>query len=491
MMSGVNQTAGEANARQASASGPVTIQLKRAGMIAAVVIAAIIAWTRPFAGLSAQGNGVVALTVVCLALWILQTGKLPYLAGGAILLAGGLLYKLPLDVVTKGYTASAVWVLIPALFFGFALMKTGLGKRVAFFVFKTFEPGYFTICVSWFIIGLALSALTPSITVRIAIVMPIAISLVEACKLSDRSKGSALICFMAWGTALLPGIGWQTGSLWGIFMMGFYPQEMRPLATAEAWFQYMIFPWFFITILFLTLLYLFFKPKEPLQLSREAFKNQYKALGRITRDEITCAAVLVMALLLFSTERWTGIKTPEAAMMAFAALMLFGIVKLPDISNGVNWDIINFFAVVMSLTAMFERAGISDWVKPIIEPGILSLAGSPLTFLLVSTVVLWAIRFIDIPWGFTTIALLAPVFIPLYQKFGLHPVFVSMSVIAAGNSFFLAYHQPFVVIGDTMVQSRGWSGRHVSIAGTLYAVAVIVGILVSSFYWRAMGLLPG
>ena len=139
---------------------------------------------------------------------------------------------------------------------------------------------------------------------------------------------------------------------------------------------------------------------------------------------------------------------------------------------------------------MFVEAGVSDWAKPLIEPGILSLADSPLTFLLIGTVVLWAIRFIDIPWGFTTIALLAPVFIPLYQKYGLHPVLVSVSVIAAGNSFFLGYHQPFVVMGDALTKAKAWSGRHVSTAGLLYAVAVIVGILVSSIYWRAMGLMP-
>ena len=274
-------------------------------------------------------------------------------------------------------------------------------------------------------------------------------------------------------------------------MMGFYPQEMKPLATAGVWFRYMAFPWFFIAILFLALLYMVFKPKDPLQLSRDAFRSQYRALGSITRDEIICAVILMTALVLFSTDRWTGIKTPEAALMAFAALMLFGIIKLPDISGGVNWDVINFFAVVMSLTAMFAKAGVSDWAKPIIEPRILSMAGSPLVFLLVGTIVLWAIRFVDIPWGFTTIALLAPAFIPLYQRFGLHPVLVSVSVIAAGNSFFLGYHQPFVIMGDTLTKSRGWSGRQVSIAGILYAVAVIVGILVSSLYWKSMGLMPG
>ncbi len=464
---------------------------RKLSIFAFVVVAIIIISTNPFSGLSPQGNGIVGVALVCLAFWIFKTNTLPYFAGGAILFAGGLIYKLPLNVVTSGYTSPAVWLLIPALFFGFTLIKTGLGKRISYFVLKTFEPSYLSICISWLIIGLALSALTPSITVRMVIMMPIAISIVEACKLQDRSKGSALICFTAWGTALLPGTGWQTGSLWGIFMMGFYPPEMKVLATPGAWFQYMAFPWFFITILFLVLLYIFFKPAEPLKLHRAAFKEQYAALGKITKNEIICGIILIITLILFSTEKYTGITSTVAALMAFAALIIFGIITLPDISTGVNWDIISYFGIIMSLTAMFAKVGISDWLRPIIEPGILSLAGYPLTFLLVGTIVLWIIRFADVPQGFTTFAILSPVFIPLYQKFGLHPVLVSVCCIAAGNSFFMAYDQPFIAIADSVTKSRAWSNAQVTLAGCLFAVAVIVGILVSSFYWRAMGLMPG
>ena len=463
---------------------------KKLGILVFIVCAFVVGLAKPFTGLSPQGHYIIAVTLISLALWIFKTDSIPYIAGGVIFLAGCLIFKLPLAAITIGYTSSAIWVFIPALFFGFALLKTGLGKRIAYFVLKTFEPNYLTICVSWFIIGLILSALTPSITVRLSIVMPIAMSFIEACKIPERSRGSALICLTAWAAALLPGIGWQTGSLWGIIMPGFYPPQMKALATADIWFRYMAMPWSTITFIFLSLLYIFFKPKEPLQLKREVLEQPYRALGRITRQEIICGVILVCALILFSTEKWTGIKSVETALMALAALIIFGIIKGPDISSGVNWDIINFIAIVMSLTSVFGMTGISGWVRPLIEPGVLSLAIYPLTFLFVITIIFWAIRFVDVPWGYTAIALFSPILVPLYEKFGLHPVLVSVALIAAGNSFFLAYQQPFIMIGDSMTKSKGWSGSHVALGGTLYAIAVLAGICISSFYWRVMGLMP-
>jgi anion transporter len=460
------------------------------GILVVSVIAIIIGTTKPFVGLSPQGHYLLALTLVSLSLWIFRTGSVPFLAGGTILLAGALVFKVPLGTVMSGFTNAAVWTLIPALFFGYALAKTGLGNRIAYYVLKSFKPSYLSICVSWFIIGLILSALTPSIVVRFAIVMPIAMSIVGACELPDRSRGCALISFVAWGTALLPGTCWQTGSLWGIFMMGFYPPEMKVLATPGAWFSYMAVPWFLVSILFLVLVYIFFKPKEPLQLSRETFKKQYESLGKITKQEIACAIILIGALILFSTEKWTGIRTVEAALIAFAALILSGIIKTPDISSGVNWDIICFFGVIMSLTVMFGKTGVSDWVRPMIEPGVLSIAGSPVIFLFVITGVLMLIRFIDIAWGFATIALLAPLFIPLYQQYGLHPVLISVCVVAAGNSFFLSYQQPFIVMGEAFSKSRAWMPSHVALAGLIYLISITIGMLISSFYWKAAGLMP-
>lgn len=444
----------------------------------------------PFDGLAPQGHYVLGALMATLGCWIVRPANIPYFAGAAFMMAAGIIVGLPLKVVGSGFLNSAVWTLIPALYFGHALQKTGLGKRIAYLVLKSFKPGYHTIMISWLIIGLVLSALTPSITVRLSIMMPIAISIAEICGLADRSRGCALICMLAWATAVLPGTGWLTGSLWGPFMMGFIPPELKHLATFDMWFKVMAVPWFLVTGLFVAAVYLILKPKEPLNVSSETFKRTYDALGRITRQEIITGLVLVCALILFTTEKYHRMPTAASALLVFTALISFQVITAGDIGTGINWDVITFFGVAVSLPAIFSQAHITQWMRPLVEPSILSFAASPVLFLVAATIGFWCIRFIDVPWGFSTIALTSSLMVPLYYSFGLHPVLVSVAVIAGGNSFFLAYQQPFVMIGDAMMQGKGWSGGHVSLAGALYAASVIVSILVSSFYWKASGIIP-
>ncbi|MFH1033437.1 MAG: SLC13 family permease [Pseudomonadota bacterium] len=460
------------------------------GLIVITIAAVLIALVKPLTNLSPQGHHILAVVMVTLGLWIFRDSALAYFAGGAMLLGGSLAFGLPLATVAAGFASSAVWVLIPALFFGFALVKTGLGKRIAFLVLKTFEPSYGSVVLSWCIIGLLLSALTPSITVRIAIVMPIAMNLVEACKLPDRSRGSALINLVAWASALIPGTCWLTGSLWGVFMLGFYPAEIKPLVTFGSWFEYMAVPWAIATVVFVVLLYLVMKPKEPLSIPKDAFEKQYAALGKVSRQEILTAVILLSALFMFATEKFHHISTPAVALFAFLALMLFRIVTFPEISTGVNWDIIYFFGAAISLSSILIKAGITGWMRPLIEPGVLAFADQPMMLLFVIVGGMWLIRFLDVPWGFSTIALTAPLFIPLHQVHHLHPALISVAVIAAGNSFFMSYQQPFITMGEAMTKSRAWTPGHVSAGGAVYAVAVLGGIFLASFYWKAMGLMP-
>jgi len=170
---------------------------------------------KPFAPeLSPEGHAVLMSVLVAVSVWIFGTRWVPLSIGSMVMMMLLTASGVKLSIVFNGYTTRAVWILIPALFFGFALNVTGLGKRLAYWVIGLFRPSYLSLTVSWVLIGLLLSVLTPSISVRIAIVIPIAVASVEICRLKYGSNGAALILLSAWSMVLIPGSGWLTGSLW-------------------------------------------------------------------------------------------------------------------------------------------------------------------------------------------------------------------------------------------------------------------------------------
>lgn len=458
-----------------------------AAMAAVVLMALAMAWAKPFSGLAQLGHHVVASVMITLGLWIFKPGGVPFLAGSAFLVASSLILGLKYATVLSGFVSPAVWILIPALYFGFVLEKTGLGRRIAYCVLKSFTPGWATMALSWFIIGIALSALTPSITVRLAIVMPIALGIIDACKQEYNSRGSAYIALIAFAMCIFPGTGWMTGSLSGPIMMGFLPAELRPLATFDNWFKIMALPWFTVTVVYVVLVYLFMKPKEAIGISRDTFERQYAELGPVTRQEILAAVILLGALVLFTTERWHGIPAAASAMLVLILLLLCGIVDAREIGTGANWDIIVFFGVSLSLSTIFMDGKVSAWIAPLLEPSLLSLAPNPLLFMAAATSGMLLLRFIDVPWGYSAIALTVTLLIPLWNQFGIHPLVVTFAYLAGLNFFLLPYQQPWVLMAEGIIRHRGWASRHVAAAGLCYIVAVAVALLVSVPYWGMIG----
>lgn len=460
---------------------------KTIGISIVILIALVIAIFKPFTGLAPLGHYIVASVIITLGLWIFKPGGVPFLAGSAFLVACGLIFGLKYTTVASGFVSSAVWILIPALYFGFVLQKTGLGKRIAYLVLKSFKPGWGTMALSWFIIGMALSALTPSITVRLAIVMPIALGVIDACKQEHNSKGSAYIALIAFAMCLFPGTGWLTGSLSGPIMVGFLPSALKPLATFNNWFQILALPWFVVTVVYVVLVYFLMKPKANIGIPRDTFKQQYAELGPITREEIITALILVGSLVLFTTEKWHGIPAAATALMALVLLLLFGVIKASEIGSGANWDVIVFFGVTISLSTIFMDAKVSAWIAPILEPTMLSLAAKPLLFMMVATFGILLIRFIDVPWGFSTIALTSTVLIPVFNQFGIHPLVVTFAYLVGINFFLLGYQQPWILMAEGIIQNKGWAARHIFTAGLCYIIAVVIALLVSMPYWRMIG----
>jgi anion transporter len=468
------------------------VKVRLSGILFFAAVGVFIGIAKPFVPeLSQAGHAVLMAILIAVGLWIFGTTFIPLSIGSMVMLLILIISGLKYSTVFNGYTNRAIWILIPALFFGFALNVTGLGKRLAYWVIGLFKPSYLTLTVSWVVIGILLSALTPSITVRIAIVIPIAMATVEICRLQQGSDGASYVLLAAWSMVLIPGTGWLTGSLWGPIGLGLFDATpaLKGIIDFGSWFRVMFLPFALLTMVFIVALYLLMKPQKELRIDRDAFKKGFQGLGPVSFREKATLSVLTTAFLLLLTGQLHHIPDVAICLGAFVLLAVFKVITVNDIGPAINWDLILFLGSIMGLGTIFHETGVDTFLSQSLNPIIKNMPVNhwPLLFLAYVFLFLW--RFIDVAQLNVTMPFLVP-FLPMMEaNFGIHPLIFFCLFLMCANSFFMSYQQPFVIVGESLAGKAGWTTGQLQKAGMIYFIACLVTLALSIPYWRVMGLL--
>lgn len=465
--------------------------MKWAGALICAVLGIILSLTTPIHSLSPLGHNVLMSLLVGVGLWIFQPSKMPFSVASCIVMALLIIVGVKKTMVFAGFTSDTTWILIPATAFGYVLTKTGLGRRLAFLVIKTFKPTYLNLTIAWLVIGLILSAFTPSILIRISIVMPIAAGLASTLKLEPGSKGNAFILLIAWTMAVIPGSGWITGSLWGPVSIGMYGkvEGLKDLCTAGPWMKAMLLPMLVLTGSIVAGLFMMFKPEPLEQESAEDFVTEYANLGPWTRSEIFSGLILVGTFLMFLTEKLHGVGNVTVCLVAFFLLFAVNVLEPDDVQKGVAWNLIIFLGSILAFPAIFANpdVGISSWLKEVVSPVLLQFQGKVALFVIVATVLMFIWRFFDIAWMIPTMALIVSMLPTIQSELGIHPLVISCLMILAGNFTFMAYMQPFSVMGSALVKGRSWTPNQLMRYGVVYIISSIITLFISMIYWKMTG----
>lgn len=441
-------------------------------------------------GLSGQAHLVLLALIITIGLWIFKPLNMPNSVSGFFFLMFTLAIKVPSANVFSGFTSGALWTLIPALFFGFVLIKTGLGKRIGFLVMKMFNPSYPMLILAFVIIGLALSALTPSITVRCVIIVPIAVSVIEACNLELKSKGSALLLLSAWAMAVIPGTGWLTGSLHGPIIMGMFGAvpELKGVMNFDSYLQVMFLPALVLTLLLIVGGYFALKPKDPITLKKEYFQEEYAKLGAWSKDQTISAIVLTLSFLMFFTNKIHGVPDGATVLGAMFLLTVLGVLKGSEIGTGISWDLIMFIGVAMSIGGVFGVTGVSKWLVGVLVPVIAPLTSSPWMFCYSVIILFFILRFFDVAVFIPTMAILIPVLPQISVNYGVNPMVWVPLFIMAANCFFLTYTNMFAMVAESIAKERSWTAGQSSTYGLVYGVAVLITLAIAVPYWTSIGM---
>ena len=453
-------------------------------------VAIVVMLLRPCEGLSTTGHLTMGFTIIMIGSWIFCPWNLPRAVSGSFFLGMMLIVGVPAGTVFSGFSQSALWTLIPALFFGFALQKTGLGRRIATALLKVFPSKWWAVAMAWIIIGVILSLVTPSMTVRAAIMIPIAAECCELYGLNKNSKGAAFFVITALLMAIIPGNGWLTGGLNGPIIQGIFESTpgLSGVITFESWMNAALMPVLITTIMTVALGFLFLHPNE--KLSRERFlANSQKSLQKITGEEVKTTLILVAACILFFTGNLHGI--PSAAVCLLAVVLLFatGVIAAEEFTTGINWDLIFFVGSGLCMSQIFAFTGLSDWLSQTIAPVIGRLAEKPVLMLFVLLTVLFVWRFVDITTLVPTTVILAPIISATAQDYGIDPMVWTVIFTLAISSIFLSYTNMWASMGKKLAGPFVWDESTLFKYGVAYFVASCIGIACAIPLWRMIGLL--
>ena len=455
------------------------------GAAASILIALVVLLLPTPQGLDPAGHRALAVIVLAVGFWATDVLASGITAVGALGLL--LAFKIPAATALAGFSSSAFWILISVLFFGRAMEKTGLAKRISYRILLIFRPTYNGIVFAFLVIGVILAFGIPSMTVRTAIMIPIAWAIVQALELPLPSRGSALIILSTFQMAVLPGCAILTGALWGPYLTGLYNSLKIPL-TWLGYAKVMAVPTLILCVLVLIVNRLALAPGSAAPTTREIVREQYRKLGRMSRAEKWTALVIGLSVLAWITQPLHKVPAEAIGMIALTLLFAAKVLEPAEIGTGISWNLALFVGGVLSLSAVITAFKISAWLGGFIVPAIQPFASSPWLLVTAIAALVVVMRFID-PVGFITIGIFFLTLHDFVAARGMDPLVLVGAIYLPLHVFWFPYQNIWTVITEGVTGKKAYTEGDRFKSAFLYLAAALVALWVSVFYWKLIGAL--
>jgi anion transporter len=454
-------------------------------ILAALALGAAVVLAPTPVGLSRIAQLVLAILLFTVVLWISQAvnNGIASVLMMALLIGAGIKPALSLS----GFGSPPFWVLLTVLFYGFAMKKTGLAERISYYILTLFPCTYAGILAAFFTIGFVLAFGIPSMTVRTAIMVPVAWALVESLNLPKRGRGSALIILTTVEMAVIPGLAFLYGALSGPIVEAAFQTKHLPIS----WLSYarvLTFPTILLCLLVLVANQIVLRPEAPLKASPTFAHDRLARLGKFQRSELITGLVVVGSIVFWTTDRYHHLPSFLVGMVAMAIFNLAGILGDQDIGTGVSWPLLLFLGGIFGLSNVIQEYKVTDWLASFLVPMARQLTSSILVLVLVMGIAMLLLRFID-PSSFIAISVLFLSVVDITSEAGIPPLVLMAAILITSVPFWLPYQNFWLAMGDGLTSSEAFTAeQRVRLANT-YAVCAIATLAVSTAWWKWIGVI--
>jgi hypothetical protein len=204
--------------------------------------------------------------------------------------------------------------------------------------------------------------------------------------------------------------------------------------------------------------------------------------------ELKTAAIIAAAVLAWAVQPWHRVPPEAIGMVALAALFATRTLVAGEIGTGIPWALAIFVGGMLSLTTVMSTYQINVWLGTYIVPTVQPFVANPYLLVLVLSLAVAAMRFVD-PVGFITIAAF---FLPLatfVAERGIPPLVLTALIVLPTHVFWFSYQNIWIAMTDGISRHGVYTDFDRLRLASVYFGVTVVALWIGVLYWRLLGLI--
>lgn len=325
-------------------------------------------WFAPVpAGLKPQAWHVFAVFLATVVGFILQpvaNGTVALISLVIVVFTGTL--TLP-QVLTGAFGGTTVWLVVSAFLFAKGFAKTGLGKRIAFWITRAFGDSSLKLAYSLAISDVIIGPATPSNTARAGgVLFPIVNSL---CQAFDSHPGpsakriGAFLMSAVFHTDIVVSAMFLTSMAANPLAAELAKKTLGINITWGTWFMAAIVPGIIGLIAIPYLLYILCPPElKKTPEAKQLAADELAKMGPMSGKEKIMMAVFLACLVLWALSEQLKLEATAVAFLGICVMLVTDVLNWEDVvKESKAWDTLIWMGSVVCIAGFLNSTGFITW----------------------------------------------------------------------------------------------------------------------------------